>query len=141
MSGNAACWTSCSCLTHTMQSSCPVQDLPFLCQAIVPQWGKQRELVCTELSGEDGHQAELQCRVTSAMLGTSSPAMTQKRTKKSKRAFQSAKPGRCRWVDGVQQPRAGESCRDLSVLYSSQRFGVHYHLWVLVGPKPLLSLP
>lgn len=84
----------------------------------------ERELVCTEHRGEDGHQAELQCRVTRAMLGTSSPAMTQRRTKKSERAFQSAKPGRRRWVGGVQQPRAGESCRDLSVLYSSRQLSV-----------------
>lgn len=47
----------------------------------------ERELVCTEHRGEDGHQAELQCRVARAMLGTSSPAMTQRRTKKSERAF------------------------------------------------------
>lgn len=102
----------CSCLTHRMQSSCPVQDFcpSYLCQATVPRLGKQRELVCTELSGEDGHQAELQCTVTNAMLGTSSPAMTQRRTKKSKRAFQSAKPGRLRQVGGVQRESPAETC-------------------------------
>lgn len=83
----------------------------------------ERELVCTDHRGEDGHQAELQCRVTGAVLGTSSPVMTQE-DQEEREGFQSAKPGRRRWVGGVQQPRAGESCRDLSVLYSSRQLSV-----------------